>query len=95
MPQTHLNDSDLHVQVEANAPLGLFNIEVTRDPHDGEPVIRLQPTFGDWWGTVDFSNQEIHQFIEKLSDAEKIAQELTPINLYPVGTPADKRSDHA
>ncbi|EET76420.1 hypothetical protein CORTU0001_0196 [Corynebacterium tuberculostearicum SK141] len=44
---------------------------------------------------MDFSTQEIHQFIEKLSDAEKIAQELTPINLYPVGIPADKRSDHA
>lgn len=95
MPQAHLNDSDLNVQVEANAPFGLFNIVVTCDPQDGEPIIRLQPTFGDWWESVDFSTQEIHQFIEKLGNAEKIAKELTPINLYPVGIPAEKRSAHA
>ncbi|WP_237799552.1 hypothetical protein [Corynebacterium accolens] len=95
MPQTCFDDSELNVQVEANAPFGLFNIEVTRDPQDGEPVIRLHPTFGDWWGAVDFSIQEIRQFIEKLGDAEKIAKELTPINLYPVGIPAEMRSDHA
>lgn len=84
MYQIHSNSSENPIQVEANAPFGLFNIDVARDPRDGEPAIRLLPTFGDWCGSVDFSIQEIDQFLDKLAEARRIAVENSPINLYPV-----------
>lgn len=84
MHQIHPNTSETPIQVEANAPFGLFNIDVERDLRDGEPVIRLLPTFADWAGPVDFSVQEIDQFIERLEEARRIAEENAPIRFYPV-----------